>query len=98
MAAQTESSGWENNMKRVAAAVFSRWPLLPRNFSSKISVSRNVTHSRCLLMSGAVHHRYYTDSSRICAALVKISAWLSANMFKIDWETMEPITLHRNQE
>ena len=60
MAAQIESSWWENNMKMVAAAAFSRWPLLARNFSWKISVNRNMaTYSRCLFMSGAVHRRYY---------------------------------------
>ena len=56
-AAQIESSGRENNTKRVAAATFSRW-----NFSWKISVNKNMaTHSRCLHMSGAVHHRYYCN-------------------------------------
>ena len=60
MAAQIESSGWESKMKRVDAVTFSRWPLLAKNFSWKISVYRNIAaHSRCLLMSGAVHHRYY---------------------------------------
>ena len=45
-AAQTESPGWENK-----AAAFSRWPLLARNFSWKITVNRNkAAHSRCLLM------------------------------------------------
>jgi len=51
---QIESSRWENNMKRVAVAAFIG------NSSRKISVNRNMAaHSRCLLMSGAVHRRYY---------------------------------------
>ena len=53
MAAQIGSSGWENNMKRVAAAMFSRLLFLPRNFNRKISINQNMaTHSQCLLMSG----------------------------------------------
>ena len=53
MAAQIGSSGWENNMKRVAAAAFSRLSLLTRNFNRKISVNQNMAaHSRCLLTSG----------------------------------------------
>ena len=68
MAAQIESSGWENNMKRVASAAFSRQLLLARNFSWNISVNRNMAaHPRCLLMSGAVHRRYYCI---ICAPLM----------------------------
>ena len=52
-------SGWENNMKRVATAAFSRFSLLTRNFSWRISVNQNIaTHSQCLLMLGAVQHSY----------------------------------------
>ena len=60
MAAQIESSGWENNTERVSMAAFSRLSLLTRNFNRKISINQNMaTHSQCLLMSGAVQRRYY---------------------------------------
>ena len=60
MAAQIESSGWENNLKMVSMAVFSQWPLLAQNFIWKISININMaTNSRCMLMLGAVHRRYY---------------------------------------
>ena len=66
MATQIESSGWENDMKRVAMAAFSRWSLLARSFIWKISVNRNMaTDSRCLLMSGAVHHRYQCSKKKL---------------------------------
>ena len=49
-----------NSLKWVAAAAFSRWPLLTGNFSGKWSVNRNMAaHSRWPLMPGAVHCRYY---------------------------------------
>ena len=75
MAAHIESSGWENNMKRVAVAAFSRWPLLARNFNWKISVNRNA-HSRCLLMSGAVPRRYYCIYSVYVCMCVSIYIYI----------------------
>ena len=58
--AQIGSSGWENNMKRVAVATFNMLLLLTRNFNRKISINQNMSaHSLCLLMSGAVQCRYY---------------------------------------
>ena len=61
IATQIESSGYENNTERVAAAAFTRFSLLAGNFFWKMSINRNVAaHPTCLLIAGAVHRRYYS--------------------------------------